>query len=56
MSNSLASDQANHFVWPDLGPNFCKRLLADDKRCHRIAGNELRVMHKSFPLQKLGKL
>ena len=24
MSKSLDPDQARHFVWPDLGPNFCK--------------------------------
>ena len=29
MSNSLDPDQARHFVSPDLGPNFLKRLSAD---------------------------
>ena len=31
MSNSLDPDQAQHFVGPDLGPNFLQRLSADDK-------------------------
>ena len=30
VSNSLDSDQARHFVGPDLGPNCLQRLLADD--------------------------
>ena len=29
-SNSLDPDQAQHFVWPDLGPNCLQRLQADD--------------------------
>ena len=31
VSNSLDSDQAQHFDWPDLGPNCLQRLLADNK-------------------------
>ena len=31
VSNSLAPDQARHFVGPDLGPNCLQRLSADDK-------------------------
>ena len=30
VSNSLDSDQAPHFVGPDLGPNCFQRLSADD--------------------------
>ena len=30
MSNSLDPDQAQHFVGPDLGPNFLQRSSADD--------------------------
>ena len=30
VSNSLDSDQARHFVGPDLGPNCLQRLSADD--------------------------
>ena len=30
MSNSFDPDQAQHFVWPDLGPNCLQRLSADD--------------------------
>ena len=29
MSNSLDSDQASHFVEPDLGPNCLQKLSAD---------------------------
>ena len=32
MSNSLDSDQAQHFVGPDLGPNCLQRLSADDTK------------------------
>ena len=32
MSNSLDLDQAQHFVWPDLGPNCLQKLPADDTR------------------------
>ena len=35
MSKSLDPDQAQHFVWPDLGPKCLQRLSAD------IAGKEL---------------
>ena len=35
VSNSLDSDQAQHFVGPDLGPNCLQRLSAD------IAGKQL---------------
>ena len=34
VSNSLDSDQAQHFVRADLGPNCLQRLSADDKSCH----------------------
>ena len=30
VSNSLDSDQAQQFVWPNLGPNCLQRLTADD--------------------------
>ena len=30
MSNSLDSDQARHFVRPDLGPNCLQKVSADD--------------------------
>ena len=29
MSNRLSSDQAGHFVQPDLGPNCLNRLFTD---------------------------
>ena len=29
VSNSLDPDQARHFVWPDLDPNYLQRLSAD---------------------------
>ena len=32
VSNSLESDQARHFVGPDLGPNCLQMLSADDTR------------------------
>ena len=31
VSNSLDQDQAQHFGWPDLGPNCLQRLSADNK-------------------------
>ena len=31
VSNSLDQDQAQHFGWPDLGPNYLQRLSADNK-------------------------
>ena len=31
VSNSLDPDQAQHFVAPDLGPNYLQRLSADKK-------------------------
>ena len=31
VSNSLDPDQAQHFDWPYLGPNFLQRLSADSK-------------------------
>ena len=31
MSNCLDPDQDQHFVGPDLGPNYLQRLSADDK-------------------------
>ena len=34
MSNSLNSDQALHFVGPDLGSDCLQRLSADDKSRH----------------------
>ena len=39
MSNSVDSDQARHFVGPDLGAYCLQRLSADDKS--RLAGKEL---------------
>ena len=36
MSNSLALDQAQHFVVPDLGPNCLKRLSANDTSRQRV--------------------
>ena len=30
LSNSLDSDQARHYVGPDLGPNCLQKLSADD--------------------------
>ena len=30
MSNGLDPDQAQHFVGPDLGPNYLQRLSADN--------------------------
>ena len=30
MSKSLGTDQARHFVGPDLGPNCLQRLSADN--------------------------
>ena len=30
MSNSLDPDEARHFVGPDLGPNCCQKLSADN--------------------------
>ena len=29
VSNNLDTDQARHFVWPDLSPNCLQRLSAD---------------------------
>ena len=34
--NSLDSDQARHFVGPDLGPNCLRRLSADDTSRQRV--------------------
>ena len=31
LSNSLDPDQAQHFDWPDLGPNCLRRLSTDNK-------------------------
>ena len=31
VSNSLDPDQAQHFDWPDLGPNCLQMLSADNK-------------------------
>ena len=31
VSNSLDLDQAQHFDWPDLGPDCLQRLSADNK-------------------------
>ena len=36
VSNSLDSDQARHFVRPDLDPNCLKRLSADDISRKRV--------------------
>ena len=32
MSNSLDTDQARHFVGPDLAPNCLKKISADDTK------------------------
>ena len=40
VSNSLDPDQAQHFVWPDLGPNYLQRLSAVKKKLP-LAGEEL---------------
>ena len=34
VSNGLDLDQDQHFVGPDLGPNYLQRLLADGKSYH----------------------
>ena len=36
VSNSLASDQARHFVGPDLGPNHFLNLSADGNSRYRV--------------------
>ena len=36
MSNSLDSDQARHFVRPDLGPNCFQKLSADETIRQRV--------------------
>ena len=36
VSNSLDSDQALHFVGPDLGPNCLQRFSVDDTRRQRV--------------------
>ena len=36
MSNSLDTDKARHFVWPDLGPNCLQRLSTDDTSRLRV--------------------
>ena len=37
VSNSLDTDQARHFVRPDLAPNCLQRLSEDDKSHHQSA-------------------
>ena len=34
VSNSLNTNQAQHFVGPDLGPNCLQRLSVDNKSLH----------------------
>ena len=36
VSNSLNSDQARHFVGPDLGPNCLRRFSVDATRRQRV--------------------
>ena len=36
MSNSWDSDQARHFVWPDLSPNGLQSLLEDNTNKQRV--------------------
>ena len=36
VSNNLHPDQAQHFVWPDLGPNCLQRLSADNISKQRV--------------------
>ena len=44
VSDSLDPDQAQGFVWPDLGPNCLQRLLLISRRQKSpLAGKELKV-------------
>ena len=36
MQNILDSDQARHFIGPDLGPNCLQRLSVDDTSKQRV--------------------
>ena len=36
LSNSLDPDQAQHYVGPDLAPNYLQRLSADDTSRRRV--------------------
>ena len=45
MSNSLNSDQAQHFVGPDQSPNCLQWLVADDEK---VSTGRLRV-NSFFP-------
>ena len=36
VSNNLDPYQAQHFIGPDLGPNFLQRLSADATSKHRV--------------------
>ena len=62
MSNSLDSDQAKHFVGPDLGPSCLQKLSADDTRMQRVISlceqhikqNQLREI-SLYPLMKYSK-
>ena len=40
MSNSLDTDQARHYVGPNLGPNCLQKLSANDTRRHIVKGNQ----------------
>ena len=48
MSNSLDPNQAQHFVGPDLGPNFLQRLSADD--ISRQSDNLFPAIHDKYNL------
>ena len=45
MSNSLDSDQARHFVGPELGPNCLQRLSADDKSGHWLGKSKMKLRY-----------
>ena len=43
MSNSLESDQAQHFVGPDLGPNCLQKLISRTRHyCYKLVHQALR--------------
>ena len=41
MSNSTDPDQAQHFVIPDLGPNYLQKLSADDTIRQRVKAAQI---------------
>ena len=48
MSYSSDSDQARHYVGPDLGPNCLQRLSADDTSRYRVKCTKLFSEAKKF--------